>query len=57
MKKIVAYLMVSELALPEKGNTFYAVNTAVPEIKFIVRKKLKSDVSKQNSTGSSKSQR
>jgi hypothetical protein len=49
--------MLSELSLPEKGNVFYAVNTSVPEIKFIVRKKLKSDISKQNSFGRSKSPR
>ena len=33
------YHISAELQLPEKGNVFYAINTNVPEIKFVVRKK------------------
>ena len=29
----------TELALPDRGNVFYAVTTSVPEIKFVVRRK------------------
>ena len=29
----------TELALPERSNVFYAVNTSVPEIRFVIRRK------------------
>jgi len=35
----VVLLCVAELALPERGNVFYAVNTFVPEIRFVIRRK------------------
>ena len=44
-----------ELAMPEKGNIFYAVNTAVPEIQFVVRKKSKPDLAGSKEDRSSNS--
>ena len=31
--------LFTELDLPEKGNIYYAINTNVPEVKFVVRNK------------------
>jgi len=33
------FVSYAELTLPERGNVFYAVNTSVPEIQFVVRRK------------------